>query len=428
MNNGVFACLCVALARFQAINRQRAAFPSVARTVQNSGRPVLACVSILRSPTFDPALPPAAAGDQPAALQVPPSSINVESALAQPLRQKSRKSMSRRSGQSSKPYKAGKWWRVRVRFDVPGVEKRQQKSLKVCPVALRLPKPEIERLTKEVIAASGANSVERFNRVVLGEGVTFREQAKLWLQGAVSRNRRPIKNPTSIEGALRKWINPAIGDLLLSQVDNLSVQPLVKKLVSEGKSPRTIEKYVQYVKQVVKSLRSGNGEPLYPRTWNSEVLDLPIIEYRKQRRPSLKIDGVTELIAKAKSKEEQALYVLEGATGMRISEALALEARHFIHGGKSILIEQQVDKDCPRIVPYVKTDFSYREIDLHPDIAAYLRKFVSHKTGLIFRTSNGTPHLYANLEDHGSIRSLTNWVSTGRVAGGTCFGASETRG
>ena len=84
--------------------------------------------------------------------------------------------MSRRSGQDSKPYKAGKWWRVRARFDVPGVEKRQHRSLRVCLISQRLPMPVIERMAREVIAASGANFEERFNRGVLGEGVTFREQ------------------------------------------------------------------------------------------------------------------------------------------------------------------------------------------------------------------------------------------------------------
>lgn len=48
-----------------------------------------------------------------------------------------------------------------------------------CLVSERLSMPVIERKTKEVIAASGAKSEERFNRVVLGEGVTFRKQAKI---------------------------------------------------------------------------------------------------------------------------------------------------------------------------------------------------------------------------------------------------------
>ncbi len=35
-------------------------------------------------------------------------------------------------------------------------------------------------------------------------------------------------DPTSVQGALRKWINPVIGDLPLGMVDNLILKPLVK--------------------------------------------------------------------------------------------------------------------------------------------------------------------------------------------------------
>jgi len=342
---------------------------------------------------------PAGAGDQPAGLQIPSSGISVEAAKAQPLRRETRKSMSRRSGQSSKPFKAGKWWRVRVRYDVPGIEKRQQRSLKVCPVASRLSKPEIERLAKEVVEKSGANSEERFNRVVLGEGITFREQAKTYLQEATTRNRKPIQDPTSIQGALRKWINPTIGDLPVWMVDNVTLKPLVKKMVDGGLSPRTCEKYTLYCKQIVASLKKPNGEPLYPRAWSAEVLDLPLVEYRKQKRPAQKVDGINALIAAAESDEERYLYVLLAATGMRISEALALETKHFINGGRTIVVEQQVEKDCPRITDKLKTPASYRQIDLHPDVAAYLREFMRGKSGLILRTENNTPYLYGNLAD-----------------------------
>jgi integrase len=335
----------------------------------------------------------------PAALQIPSSRTSVEASKAQPLRRETRKSMSRRSGQSPKPFKAGKWWRVRARLDVSGVEKRQQKSLKVCLISLRLPKPEIERLAKKVVEASGANSEEQFNRVVLGEGVTFREQAKLYLEEATTRNRRPIQDPTSIEGALRKWINPVIGDLPLSKVDNLSLKPLVKKMVEEGLSPRTCEKYTLYCKQVVASKKAPNGEPLYPRVWNASVLDLPVVVYSKQKRPALKVEGINALIANAESDEERYLYVLLAATGMRISEALALETRHFINGGRTIVVEQQVEKDCPRIKKKLKTDASLREVDLHPDVSTYLIKYMMGKSGLILKTENNTPFLYGNVQD-----------------------------
>ena len=342
---------------------------------------------------------PEGAEDRPAALQIPSSGISVKASKAQPLRRETRKSMSRRSGQGSKPFPVGKWWRVRARFDVPGVEKRQQRSLKVCLVSERLSMPVIERKAKEVITASGANSEERFNRVVLGEGVTFRSQAKIWLQEATTRNRRPIRNITSIQGALNKWINPMIGEMTLSTVDNVTLKPLVKKLVKSGLAPETIRKYVEYVKKVMSSKLAPNGEPLYPRVWNATVMDLPLVVYSKQKRPAQKVDGINALIAAAESDEERYLYVLLAATGMRISEALALETKHFINSGRTIVVEQQVDKDCPRIVNYLKTDASWRQIDLHTDVADYLRKFVSGKSGLILHTKNGTPYLYGNLAE-----------------------------
>lgn len=53
----------------------------------------------------------------------------------------------------------------------------------------------------------------------------------------------------------------------------------------------------------------------------------------------------------------------------------------------------------PRIKKKLKTDASWRQIDLHPDVAEYLRKFVSGKSGLILQTKNGTPYLYGNLAE-----------------------------
>jgi integrase len=334
-----------------------------------------------------------------ASLQVSSSSINVDSAKAQPLRQKSRKSMSRRSGQSGSLIKQSGWWRVRFRLDQKGVEERKHVSVKVAPVSLRLSRPELERRAMEIVNKEGANSEERFNRVVLNEGVTFGEQAKAYLYEAVHRTRKPLRSVTSIQAALDKWILPEIGDFPLGMVDNLSVKPLVRKMHAGGLSARTVNKYAEHVRVIVKSLKDKNGEPVHRRIWNAEALDLPIVEYRKQRRPALNADGVNALIASAKPGQMRILFVLLAATGMRISEALALETKHFINDGRTIVVEQQVDRMCPRIVPYVKTDASYRQVDLHTDVANYLRPYVSRKTGLVFHTKNRTPHLYGNLAE-----------------------------
>jgi integrase len=317
---------------------------------------------------------------------------------AQPKRRrKGHKSMSRRSGQSGNLVKQSGWWRVRFRLDQPGTDKRKQMSLKVAPVSMRLSRPELERRAKEIVQNAGANSERRFKEVVLGEA-TFHQQAKAHLQNAVSRNRKPLRNTVSIEGAMRKWIFPAIGDLPLALVDNLTVKPLVQKMCASGLRPRTVNKYVEYIKQVVKSLKAPNGEPVHKRTWDAETMDLPIVEYTEQRRPSLKAQAISDLIS-VSAGQEQALYILLASTGMRVSEALALETRHFINGGRTIRVEQQVAKDSSRIVKYLKTSAAKREIDLHPDIAEFLRRYRAGKSGLVFHTARGTPHLYGNLED-----------------------------
>lgn len=317
-------------------------------------------------------------------------------------RRKGKKSMSRRTGQTGTIVIAGNWYRVRWYMDVEDQEKRVQMNEKVAPLVFDkngMPKPpssEVKLRAREIVEKSGANSEERFNRVVLGR-VTFRTQAKAYLHWIQNRDRRRIKDPGSVEGALNKWILPAIGDLLLSDVHNLSVKPLVDKM-KKSLSARTVNKYVQYIGQVVASLRDGRtGEPVHHRQWNSAVMDLPVVRVKNQRRPTLRLDAINKLVRESEGKE-QALYVLLAATGLRISEALALETKHFINDGRTIQVCQQVDRRQPRIVEYTKTDAGTREVDLSTDVARFMQSFMNGKDGLLFRSRKGTPHMHNGLE------------------------------
>ena len=287
--------------------------------------------------------------------------------------------------------------------DIAGQENRQLVRERICTISGPglLSKSERKRKAKEIIQGSGVDTAEYFTAVVKPKptGVTFREQSEAWLKNSQNRKRNPIGNSyaVTIQGALDKWVLPVIGDLPLGSVDNLTVKPLVDKMSAAKLSGRTISKYVEFVQQVVASLKGANGEPVYKRTWDAETMDLPVVKQSEQSRPSLKADPISKLI-QGSSGQEQALYVLLAGTGMRISEALALETKHFINNGRTIVVEQQVEKDAPRIVRHLKTDAARRDIDLHPDIAEYLRKYMTEKKGLLFHTANGTPHLNGNLE------------------------------
>jgi integrase len=292
---------------------------------------------------------------------------------------------------------------VRFRKDIPGQDNRMHVRERVCPISGPglLSKSERRRKAREIIQASGADSPEYFEEVAKQDtGVTFREQSEMWLRQLQNRKRRPIRKgyAVTIQGALDKWILPAIGKLPLAHVDNLSVRPLIEKMSSSGLKPRTVNKYMEHVKQVVESLKGPNGEPIHNRKWDAETMDLPIVQDAEQKRPSLKAKTVSELI-QASGGQEQALYVLLAATGMRVSEALAVETRQFTNDGRTIIVEQQVEKDSAHVVKCLKTAAAKRQVDLHPDIAEYLQRFTAGTTGLLFHTANGTPHLYGNLAD-----------------------------
>jgi integrase len=225
----------------------------------------------------------------------------------------------------------------------------------------------------------------------------FSDQAEAYVRWVQTRDRERIKDTSSIEAALNKWILPEIGDLSLSNVHNLTVKPLVTKM-KKSLSARTVNKYVEYIGQVVVSLKDGRtGEPIHHRKWDSSVMDLPVVSAKQQRRPTLKLDAINALISNSDG-DEQALYVLLAATGMRISEALALETKHFINDGRTIQICQQVDRDHPRIVEYLKTAAGSREVDLSKKVAEYLQSFIDGKDGLLFQTRNRAPYLHNNLE------------------------------
>lgn len=156
-------------------------------------------------------------------------------------------------------------------------------------------------------------------------------------------------------------------------------------------------------------------------------MDLPIVEYSEQRRPSLKGGAISNLIS-ASSGQEQALYILLASTGMRVSEALALEARQFINGGRTIRVEQQVAKDSPRIVNYLKTSAAKREVDLHPDIAEFCETIGPGSRGSCSRQHEVRPISTAISKTAGLRLGLPKWDWTKKGWVGTRSSGIARRG
>jgi integrase len=229
------------------------------------------------------------------------------------------------------------------------------------------------------------------------EAITFEQAARDWLKWATTRNRKPIR-PTSvpsIKSAFSKWIYPHIGSLTLDKVHNGSVKGLVRSMKDANLSAQTQTTYVNLIKNVVSSvIDEESGEPIYPRKWRADILDLPIIENQKQ--PCFSTQEMETLVVDTFMSRgwEGNLYILLAASGLRISEALALEWRHFKNGGRTVVVERQVSR-FGKIVNVTKTKAGKREVDLHPDIAGLFP--FRHRNGLVFPTRKGTPCLVGNI-------------------------------
>ncbi len=189
---------------------------------------------------------------------------------------------------------------------------------------------------------------------------------------------------------MKNWLNPNIGSIPVSEVNNAALRTLVSIMSEGGLSPKTIENYAQVVKTVVASVVNEEGEEIYPRKWNYEFIDMPIVEKAKQNTPSFSTEVMSGL-ATWKKERERLVFILCGAAGLRIGEALGLEIdKHISADFLTIRIEQKV-RHC-KIEKRLKTASASRQIDLHPAIADMLKEFAGErKNGFLFCTRNGKP-------------------------------------
>jgi integrase len=321
--------------------------------------------------------------------------------------------MSRRTGQSGYVEESGRWWVVRWWMDVPGQEKRVHARERICPIAGpgTLTKSARVRRAREIIAAKGTDTVEYFNKVVKQETATkFQDQAERWLELMRTRKRKPVAQTTidDWEGILENWLNPKIGQVPLSEVNNRVLKQVVAFMSEGGLSPKTIDNYAGVVKSVVASAVDKEGEEIYPRKWNNEFIDMPVVEESKQNRPCFSAEVMTEL-ANYKKPQERMLFTLCGATGARIGEALGVEIdKHLTADFLTIRVRQQA-RQC-KVKERLKTESALRDIDVHPSIANLLKEYVGdRKTGFLFCTRNGKPLSLSNVlrrHLHPALRQL----------------------
>jgi integrase len=213
----------------------------------------------------------------------------------------------------------------------------------------------------------------------------------------------------------------AIGQQEIATFGNAQMRDFVAHLSEKKLAPKTITEVSNAVRQIISSVVDAEGDEVFPRKWNSEFIDAPIVE--KQNTPTVTSAEIEQAIAKA-SEVDAALYVLLAASGLRIGEALALrigpsETSSCFYNNVVIIrtsVWRRREQDP-------KTIAAHRTVELAGPAATYLAEFANGRNGFAF--GNGTAPSESAFRDrlsdigiqgfHAFRRWRTTWLRKNRV-------------
>ncbi len=225
--------------------------------------------------------------------------------------------------------------------------------------------------------------------------MNFSDQAEKFLTEISNRKSGPIRLNTLhvYRSLLSTRILPCIGGKDLASVGNKTVKSLVGRLAEAKLSPATINLAVYLVKAIVNSVTDEEGEPLYPRKWNSTFIDVPRLDPDSQKAPICTRKALSQSISRTNG-EVKALVAILAGTGLRIGEALTLSTLddqidnlYDPEAGTILVRSTMVDGKAQ---PDPKTRAGNRVIDLDPSLNIFLRSQFQNLEGRLFRSSQRT--------------------------------------
>ena len=98
---------------------------------------------------------------------------------------------------------------------------------------------------------------------------------------------------------------------------------------------------------------------------------------------------------------------------------MALDREHLSDDFSTIYVRQQVK--AAKIVPCLKSDAAWRDVDLHPSVAQTLKEYFGNRTGLLFPSRRGSPRSYSNLYNRLLRPKLESLRFCEKGAGAHCF-------
>jgi replicative DNA helicase len=215
-----------------------------------------------------------------------------------------------------------------------------------------------------------------------------------------------------VRGAKRLGVELNVPLIIISQLRKPldakeSAKPTLEKIYGSGAKSKHSSWIFHIDRPYVRDLEGENGEELFPRRWNEEYIDAPVVKHQNQ--PSTNQEGVEGILKEATGQYRVLYALLAGCGPLRAGEALGLEiSKHISNDCRTVYIRQKAKRG--EIQPYLKTQNGERDVDLCKNLAAMLKDFIGIRTsGLLFCTSTGAQLLQSNtLQDslHPILRKL----------------------
>jgi integrase len=265
----------------------------------------------------------------------------------------------------------------RYRVDVPGESGQREVR-----VALGFCRDRISAMPKlqNAMKDAGVLDAAKLRERIMGTA-TFAQQAE-WMIAEMkagrivnAKTRERIGDRTiDFYSTAVAYLSDVLGAKPVAAIDNAQARELVSRmrneLTNDGSNRFSIKTLTEYFKTFTKVVRSAvDNNEVHPRTWNLAFIGLPTVDKKKQHRPTLAVEEITQLVTNTAGRYQMGVALLAGSN-MRISELLALcIEKHISDDRQTLYIRQQRKKDGSGVTDVLKTPAACRDIDLHSSLA-----------------------------------------------------------
>lgn len=222
----------------------------------------------------------------------------------------------------------------------------------------------------------------------------FEDYALAWLDTYPGRTSRGLSDSTraAYRDSIERLAIPHFGRCKLADVDPPKIRDFIAKLEASGQSAGSIRKHFAPLRAMLATAYEDGAIRSNPAQVRVVVRD-----GRQRRRPPTPTREQFPRLVAALPERWQLLVVFIGSTGVRIGEALGLEAGDLHLDGATpfVAVERQAGRG---VTSALKTEASRREVPIPRPLADALAEHVTeHVHTVVFCTLDGRHLLYRNV-------------------------------